>query len=180
MGSREWWFVLPVNPVPWTAPEASVGRKNGGTFVNFYSSQELKNYKEAIAAEVEHQLDEDWAPLEDEIALEFFFYRRLDSQERATKRRSRSHIADATNMQKAVEDALQGVLFVNDSQVVDVRSVIVRQDEDADPCVAVRLVWHPDRTLPPEGIQMAISSQPTIEGLEHAKENRRDIPEEIF
>ena len=180
---KEYWFVLHVNPTPWTAPTVSIGRKKGKPFPMVYSSEELKNYKAAIEDEIEKALRDnhpDFVPIEDEIALHFFFYRKVEKLHRGKSTR-RGNYADATNLQKATEDGLQGTLFVNDSQVVDVRSTIAEQSTEVEnPCVVVRMIWHPERPKVPDELleDIALDQQKRIDELVEA--NEHDIPEGIF
>jgi Holliday junction resolvase RusA-like endonuclease len=175
--SKSFWYVLPgVNPVPWTAPSVSIGRKNGKPFPMVYSSAELKNYKTALAEAVEERYPERGDLIEDEIALRFFFWRRLDPME-GNKRR-KGHVADATNLQKAAEDALQGVLFKNDQQVIHAESWVMAQHDAVDPCVVVELTWHPDRPALPDHVQVAIEGHLTLDLK--GDDNVHDVPVEDF
>lgn len=180
---KEYWFVLNVNPTPWTAPTVSIGRKGGKPYPMVYSSEELKNYKQAVEYEAAKEIErkyENFAPIEDEIALHFFFYRKVEQLHRGKSTRTGNY-ADATNLQKATEDGLQGTLFVNDSQVVDVRSTIVEQSTEVEnPCVVVRMIWHPDRPKVPDDLidDMKIDHQKRIDELVEA--NEHDVPEGIF
>ena len=65
--------------------------------------------------------------------LTFYFFRRVDRYIDAADRVRSRNYADATNLQKGLEDALQGILFENDREVVDIRSVIVQQGHEVDP-----------------------------------------------
>jgi len=70
-------------------------------------------------------------------SIKFYFWRqqaRYISMD--DKIRSRNQ-ADATNMQKALEDALQGVLFENDREVRKISSEIVEQGYDVEPCILI-------------------------------------------
>lgn len=177
---NSYWFVLRVNPVPWTAPEVAIGRKGGKVYPMVFSPEELRNYKEAIREELEKELEErhpEFVPIEDEIGLEFYFVRNIAVD--ATNARRRTHVADATNLQKSTEDALQGLLFVNDSQVVHVQSVVIDQSEDAIPAVAIRLIWHP--TLPKLPPEIDKQMTKTIDVAAHAEDNVHDVNiEELF
>lgn len=172
------WYVIPgVNPIPWTAPEVAIGRKNGKPFPIVHSAAELKNYKEAVAEGVRERYP-DTEMIEDEIALTFFFYRQLPVYEKGAKgRKSRSHVADATNMQKATEDALQGVLFKNDRQVVHAESWVMSQAEDTDPLIVVNLVWHPPLPELPEFVTSIIDEHPSFD---LGESNEHDVPVEDF
>lgn len=128
------WYVIPVNPEPWAIGTPQVGRKGGKFFPKISPNPQLVAYKQAVA---EALADAEPLP-EGEYALRFYFWRRLDDYETQSGRRHRKHWADATNMQKATEDALQGVLFGNDRNVRDVRSEIVHQGPEVDGLIILR------------------------------------------
>lgn len=123
------WYVLNINPDPWAIGPLGVGKRNGKFFPYVGRNTQLAAYKEAV-----RDLMTVYRPLDPgEYTLTFYFWRRLDSHASGKK-----HIADATNLQKATEDALQGILFDNDRDVHDVRSVVVEQGSDVRPLVIVR------------------------------------------
>lgn len=128
------WYYLSVNPEPWAIGSISTGRKNGKVFGRMSPNVQLVAYKEAIAEELAHV---DKLP-PGEYALTFYFFRALDDYETESGRRHRKHVADATNMQKATEDALQGVLIDNDRDVRDVRSVVVEQGAGVKPGIIIK------------------------------------------
>jgi Holliday junction resolvase RusA-like endonuclease len=121
------YLIRGINPVPWMSPQGSVGRKNGKMFVHMHSPTELKNYQAAVREALEGA-----PPVEgDNISLTFYFWRNA--------RTKHDHQADATNLQKATEDALQGVLFANDRDVQHVQSWIVAQGADVEPQILVSI-----------------------------------------
>lgn len=123
------WFTLDINPDPWAIGPLGVGRRNGKLYPYVGKNAQMDAYKQAVK-----ELLADVQPLlEGEYILTFYFWRRLDSHESGRK-----HQADATNLIKATEDALQGVLFDNDRAVRDVRGVIVEQHAEARPFVVVK------------------------------------------
>lgn len=130
-----------IQPEPWEAPQGSVGRTQGGKlFARLTTKQKQRMYQEALAEEFKNQYP-DVEPTTDNVSLSFFFYRDLPLAETA-KRKIRSHVADATNLQKAAEDALQGLLYANDRQVKHVESAIVRQEADLRPSLLVIMRPH--------------------------------------
>lgn len=178
---EEFWYVLPgLNPIPWTSPSVAIGRGKGGKpYPIVHSAAELKNYKEAVADALRSHYPD--APLiEDEVAVTFYFWRRLDSLDKGKgKRKSRTKEADATNMQKSTEDALQGILFKNDNQVVHAESWIMGQADDVEPMVAIRVVWHPTRPLVHtlhEDVTRAVNQA----SERNEPDNEHDVPVEDF
>lgn len=89
-------------------------------------NQQLDTYKEAI----KEALGSDNEMIEGKVKVQFFFWRNRAEYTTPQSKKHRKHEADATNLQKACEDALQDVLFKNDKDVNDVHSVIVEQGPD--------------------------------------------------
>jgi hypothetical protein len=127
------WFVVPVNPEPWAVGPLGVGRKNGGLYPYMGQNSQLAAFKQAVKESLENVAS---LPV-GEYQLKFFFWRRLDDYETQSGKRHRKHVVDATNLQKATEDALQGVLIDNDRDVKDIRSVIVEQGADVTPRIVI-------------------------------------------
>lgn len=128
-----YYLVEGINPEPWEAPTASIGRKNGKTFVHMHKNAGQRAYQEGFADAFKEQND-DWQYFDDKVELEFHFWRQVD-------RDTKANIADVTNLQKATEDALQGILFPNDRLVVKATSRIVQQGPDVEPKVLVGIQY---------------------------------------
>lgn len=128
------WFVLDVNPTPWAVGPLSVGRKGGKVFPQMGRNQELFTYKEAVAEQIKQQSP---VTLEGEVSLLMWFWRSRPSYKNHQSRTARKHEADATNMQKATEDAVQGILFKNDKDNRLVQSIIMGQGESVIPKVVI-------------------------------------------
>lgn len=144
----EWeWFVLDVNPEPWAVGPLSVGRKAGKVFPYMGRNDQLFHYKEAVKEEL---VGCDLFLENCKIELQLFFWRRRDEYKTPQARTHRKHEADLTNLQKATEDALQGVLFKNDKDVKRIESRIVDQGPDVIPKVVlgVRKIGHDSIYLP--------------------------------
>jgi len=120
------WFCLGINPEPWAVGPLSVGRRNGGLFPIIGQNAQLHAYQEAIREE----MGDGFELLEGRQAVRFYFWRNQVAYLTGGKRLVTKNVADVTNMQKALEDALQGVLFENDRDTWDIRSVIVDQGPD--------------------------------------------------
>jgi Holliday junction resolvase RusA-like endonuclease len=131
-------YLIPLNPEPWTAPSISIGRKNGKPYPAVYKSAGLRAYQEGVASVLAMQnpvMYEAGVPLH----LRFYFWRQLPDYTTDRDRKARKHEADATNMQKALEDALQGVLFHNDRDVHHVESWIIEQEHTTEPRVLIEI-----------------------------------------
>lgn len=131
-------FMLAINPEPWTAPSVAVGRRNGKPFPQVYKSEALRSYQEAVKELVTPTMNRH-EMFEGRIDLRFFFWRQLPDYVTDDEVRARKHYADATNMQKALEDALQGVVFKNDRDVAHVESWIMEQGKDVEPRVVIQV-----------------------------------------
>lgn len=144
MTESSWhWFVLEVNPEPWAIGDLAVGRRNGKMYPYVGRNNQLHMYKEAIKEELGSP--DVW--FEGKIELRFFFWRRRDEYKTPQARGHRKHEADTTNLQKATEDALQGILFKNDKDVNDVHSVMVEQGPNVIPKVVIAI--RQGREFPP-------------------------------
>lgn len=143
-----WYLVEGINPQPWQASEGQIGRKAGKLFIHFHKPETLRSYQEAVSETFKKQ-NPQAVEVEGDISLTFAFWRQLEEGESyATNRKTRSNIADATNLQKAMEDALQGILFANDRQVRSVRSVIMEQGQLTEPAILVGVQsFHSDDTI---------------------------------
>jgi len=131
------WFTLGLNAEQWAIGPLDIGRKNGGVFPRIGPNLQLVAFQEAVR---EALLDVEPLP-PGEYSLTFYIWRSRDTYEGTRKKVKKSQV-DATNIQKGLEDALQGVLFGNDRSVRDVRTVVVEQHADVTPRIAIRAsVW---------------------------------------
>lgn len=96
-------------------------------------NQQLHMYQQAVKEEMQRCYPEAEL-LAPGYELDFWFWRNTE----------RGNIADATNLQKATEDALQGILLKNDRLVVRVGSTVVAQGADVTGAVAFRVRWGVD------------------------------------
>lgn len=135
-------YALPgINPEPWTSPAVSVGRRGGRLVPQVFKSAALSAYQESVRDALMAAYPE-VRPVSGPVGLEFFFWRQLVNYEGET-RRNRKNRVDATNLQKACEDALQGVLITNDRDVLHVSSWVVEQAVDTEPLIVIRLNTRP-------------------------------------
>lgn len=143
------WFVFDVNPYPWKVPPISVGRKGKGVYPVVGRDEGLHTYKQAIKEQIGQMPH--WK-IDGPVVLNLWFYRNVPKYTTQSGRRAKKHDADTTNMQKATEDALQGFLFDNDSEVTIVSSHRVEQSEStvAKLVVCVLPYTGGDPLFPPE------------------------------
>lgn len=121
-----------VNPEPWESPKGSVARaKDKKFYVQMHKPFKLRAFQEDFAETFVNQ-NPDAMLLDGQVRMEIYVWRNVDREVKA-------NIADATNMQKAIEDALQGILYENDRQVVDCRTVIVAQSTVTEPAIVIKI-----------------------------------------
>lgn len=141
-------YAVPVNPEPWRVPPMSPGRIGRKLIVRAGRDLQSHTFKEAVRESLEEQGAEMLpAPYE----LHFHFYRQQAAYETEKGGSHQKHVADATNMQKLVEDALQGVLIDNDRNVRHVSSQIVEQGPHVEPRIVIFITagMEPDLFIPP-------------------------------
>lgn len=120
------WLHVPVNPEPWAIGPVGYARRNGKMSAYVGRNAQLDAYKQAVAEAV----SEYWGNLpvlEGKFKVHFYFWRNQAEYTTAQSRQHRKHEADATNLQKATEDALQGIVFSNDKDNKMVGSVVMAQ-----------------------------------------------------
>ncbi len=124
-----------LNPVPWTAPTPNHNQRR------VFKAAELTAYQEAVREQIEMKLLPPFYG-EGELDLHFWFWRRLDLGIVVEGSNRRGHQSDATNLQKALEDALQGVVFPNDRETRHVDSTIVAQGRDVRPGIIIGIDYY--------------------------------------
>lgn len=127
--SPEYWYVLDLNPEPWAIGPISVIRKKGAYIPFVGRNQQLHTYKEAVQAVLK---DMNPVLVEGKVRLTFLFWRQRPDYQTWQARRHRKHEADLTNLVKATEDAIQGVLIGNDRDSVDIGAYMVAQGPDVE------------------------------------------------
>jgi Holliday junction resolvase RusA-like endonuclease len=129
--------IIDLNPLPWRVPPFSVGRgKGGGRFVVAGRDQELHSYQEAIR---EHLTSINAPMMEPPYRILLAFSRSTAAHMVESGRKAKGNNADSTNLQKAAEDALQGVVISNDTHVRSITSMIVDQSDEAPPFIALEV-----------------------------------------
>jgi Holliday junction resolvase RusA-like endonuclease len=134
------WHILDINPEPWRVGPVGVARRNGKLSGYVGRDQQLAAYEDAVreAIGTGHTL------IEGKVRLVMFFWRRRDDYETPQARHHRKHDADVTNLIKATEDALQGVLFKNDKDTNDIRGVLVEQGSNVTPRIVIGIEPSPE------------------------------------
>lgn len=136
--SNPLWLVLQVNPEPWAVGPLQAVRRGGKLSAFMGRNQQLASYQEAVREAVREQWG-DLPTLDGLIRLDVYLWRQRSEYKTPAERKHRKHEADATNMLKALEDALQGVLFKNDRDNISVSSHIIQQDGTVQGKVVIRV-----------------------------------------
>lgn len=130
-------YVLPINPEPWAIGDVSFSK----TGKRITPNAQLVNYQEAVRQYIKQNYP--GCPMcVSECELNFYFWRRLDTYMTSGARMHTRHVADATNLQKGLEDALQGTVLYNDRLVRRVTSEIVNQAHNIDPGIVIVAKQH--------------------------------------
>lgn len=140
-------YSIDVNPHQWAIGPVTTIRRGGKTIPMVGRNVQLHNFKEAVRRE----MDRLYGPqeiMEGPVELRFWFWRNRPAYQNHQQRTHRTHEADVTNMQKALEDALQGVLYKNDKQTKRVTSEEVEQDYDIWGHIIIEIEPY-EPTLPP-------------------------------
>ncbi len=132
------WFFVPVNPEPWAVGPLQVKRVNGKMIPFMGRNTQLASFQESVRESLRTQWSGDL--IEDDVVIEVFFWRTLSEYKTARGSKKQKHYVDATNMQKALEDALQGVVIKNDNQCVSVTSHIMDQSDKGNELIVIRLL----------------------------------------
>jgi Holliday junction resolvase RusA-like endonuclease len=136
-----------INPEPWDLGTISTGRrKSGGISANMSPNAKLVAYKNALREELTKKKVVK-LPDDSPVSLVFYFLREIEVYQ-GPRKTTYGHVADATNLQKATEDALQGILFDNDSVVHDIHSTILGQATGIEPGIIIHVTpYIPDPSL---------------------------------
>lgn len=135
LNQRKTFWITGVNPQPWQVAAPVKGKRKPKFWVKHGA---LAGYQEAVKEELRALWP--YGPFdtkETPVALSFVFWRQIENVQDADGRWHRGGIADATNLQKALEDALQGILFTNDRYVADIRSRIIEQSPYTEPKIGI-------------------------------------------
>jgi Holliday junction resolvase RusA-like endonuclease len=132
-------YIKDLNPEPWTSGTAALGYKGRNKpYPKISKDQRLADYQEGVRSCVQEAYPGlEMFPEGIELHLICKFWRQLDSYTGEKGRTQHRNVADATNMTKAVEDALQGVLYKNDRQVKHSEGEIMMEGPDIHPRIMI-------------------------------------------
>lgn len=129
------WYILEVNPEPWAIGPVGYARRSGKMSAYVGRNAQLDTYKKTIQEAVQ----EFAVPLTGVLDITFFFWRNRAEYKTPQSRSHRKHEADATNLQKSTEDALQDLLYKNDKDNHHVESYIIEQGPDVTGKVVIKI-----------------------------------------
>lgn len=158
----EHWFILSINPEPWATGPLGINAKLRRPYMG--RNQQLDAYKEAVREELNLKYPNTDQILEP-IEIMFLFWRERARYTSPTGKLVTKNEVDTTNMQKATEDALQGLLFPNDKNVRDVHSILVDQGPHVRGKIAIRLRPWPgfDSSVIPQDVFAQLSGDPMLD-----------------
>lgn len=138
MKQTSWAFAI--NPEPWAVGPAHVRHPKGRkAFVAFGKdgNQELfqGSLRECLEAEGITEV------LPGPYFLEIWIWRQTTHFEKNNRGDGHRHKADGTNILKATEDALQGLVIDNDRNNVSGTWHIIEQSEDTQPMIVIQLTY---------------------------------------
>lgn len=152
----DYYTIHGINPMPWKSPSLGMGRGKGKPYPTSYPNTEMLVYQNAIKdymVEYYHP-----APHEGPLELRIWYWRSLNYGGQ------RRQVCDVTNMNKALEDALQGVLFANDTQNKIVSGTSVIQAKDVVPQILIGIGPFDDNAdIPWKEIHEHTGSRPMAE-----------------
>lgn len=142
--SKHTYIITNINPEPWAVGKAqAVRRKNGSLGATVSPNLKLQSYQNALRDEMSEL---DTVKYTGDVALSFTFWRQVEEGSTGSKKMS-GHTADVTNLQKATEDALQGILYDNDNQVKFITSEILEQSTDTIPSIVISVCNMEDKEI---------------------------------
>jgi Holliday junction resolvase RusA-like endonuclease len=121
---------IDVNPEPWAIGPVGYARRGGKMSAYVGQNKQLDAYKQAVAESAKPLLPADHILWNCDMQLEFYFWRQRADYKTPQARTARKHEADLTNMVKATEDALQGVVYKNDRDTKSIIAHLVEQGPD--------------------------------------------------
>lgn len=132
------YHVTGLNPVPWKATRYGAAAKVGK--VGLAGDENLMVYKRALKEEIvlqnAHLVQ---VPKGVPVRVVIFIHRRLEVWDGG-----HNMWADATNLQKSTEDALNKILWTDDKNNRSVRTEVVEQDADVEPHILIVISpWDP-------------------------------------
>jgi hypothetical protein len=171
-------YAFPFNPQPWALGDINISRQNGKLRATPVPEKTLVAYQNALREGLRNAGAE---MHEGPYSIRFTFSRDLEQFLTPTGRTSQRNPADATNMQKATEDALQKILIHNDVDVIHIESDRCAQGVNVDPFVVIELKyevheWHtrrfPDDLYP--------KAQEALNGMKTLAQKRAEMNTEVW
>lgn len=130
-----------VNPEPWAMGTASAGRRGGTVKASVAPNQKLQVYQNAMREEISWMMvNKALQTFEGDMRIRLWFWRQVETGHAGPARRAMTgNYADSTNLQKATEDAMQGLLYMNDRHTRAISSEIVEQGPEVEPSIVIHI-----------------------------------------
>jgi len=127
-------FILYGKPVAQGRPRAA----RRGKFITLYDPAKSRSWKAQIVEQVRNQLTNQ-PLLSGPISLTLIFY--MPKPKSLPKKKALYHVKrpDLSNLEKAVEDALNDVVYIDDSQVFEKHSYKIYASENLRPGVKIEI-----------------------------------------
>jgi Holliday junction resolvase RusA-like endonuclease len=126
------YFALSLNAEPWAVGTLGIKHKGKHPYPYMSPNQKLQAYQEAVREALAG------AELtEGQVEITLYIWRRLDKARVYGGRDRKAQTSDATNIQKATEDAIQGILIENDRNVRRITTEIVEQNDTCEPGIVI-------------------------------------------
>jgi Holliday junction resolvase RusA-like endonuclease len=143
----EHWYFLDINPEPWAIGPVGYARRNGKMSAYVGRNEQLHYFQEAVREAITKQ---DPVKFEGPVELTIWFWRSRDDYKTHQARTHRKHEADVTNLYKATEDALQGILYDNDKDNLHTEGYMMGQGPNEHGKIVLRIRPRPLLALPPD------------------------------
>lgn len=146
-------LIMDLNPEPWTEGSPGIGFRGKQRYPTLVKDARLRDYQDGVKDNIKQAYPNlEMYPEGIELHLICKFWRQLDKYTSGTGRQTQRKVADATNMTKAIEDALQGILYKNDRQVKHSEGEIIMEGEDVAPRILILCI---ERTREPRWQELA-------------------------
>jgi len=141
MKPKIWDFIINTEPIPQERPRFTVSYRKGRAYGRVYESQKMKKYKEFIGWELKRQYKSSIIPKYIPIAIECIFF----------LKEKNFFKMDIDNLIKALLDAMQGIIFENDNQIIRLSAGKYISKElgiiPQPPCIEIKVIVLPDRRI---------------------------------
>lgn len=134
-------YAVNINPEPWAIGALGMRKRGNKSYPHIGPNGVLVTYQNAIRAELERQ---GATMREPGYSLRIWLARQIVTYLGESGRRVTRNKADGTNIFKATEDAMQGIVINNDVNCKQGHWLMMAQDKDVVPLVVIELAYELD------------------------------------